>query len=244
MLERRAGITSGTGTAVCGIQFRLGTLPTKCQSNAVSFSTPLTPLTKNSNTAGTLAADTQCDHALELQALQFAMDQSGACTVIDTIINAGGVTDPSAATQKQTLLSDMFDQINGQGNAFSLDNSVNNAKSKVVQAGLSQGATCTASPPAELLQAVNAYFTDSSINGPTKALASTLDGLANTAVDTAATNALIKISNCMPEGSARQRRAKASATAAVTKARDSYTSRTAMETAWNNVLGCAAHLAA
>ena len=63
------------------------------------------------------------------------MDRSGACTAIDTIIaagaKAGGVNNPSAAEQKQSLLSDMFDQINGQGNAFSLDESVNNAVSEL-----------------------------------------------------------------------------------------------------------------
>jgi hypothetical protein len=63
------------------------------------------------------------------------MDRSGACTAIDAIITAGakagGVNNPSAAAQKQSLLSDMFDQINGQGNAFSLDGSVNNAVSEL-----------------------------------------------------------------------------------------------------------------
>lgn len=69
------------------------------------------------------------DHSLELQALQFAMTQSGACQAIDAIIKAGGQTTPSAAQQKQALLSNMFDQINGQSNAFSLDSGVNGAVS-------------------------------------------------------------------------------------------------------------------
>jgi hypothetical protein len=73
------------------------------------------------------------DHALELQALKFTMDQSGACRAIDAIIKAGGQTDPSPATQKQTLLSAMFDQINGQGNAFSLDSGVNGAVSELMR---------------------------------------------------------------------------------------------------------------
>ena len=67
---------------------------------------------------------------------------------------------------------------------------------------MSQGAACTASPPTELLKAVNAYLTDSSINGPIIALASTLDGLANTAVNTAATKALNAIA-CMTEDTSR-----------------------------------------
>ena len=79
---------------------------------------------------------------------------------------------------------------------------------------MTQGATCTASPTPELLKAVNAYFTDSSINGPTIALASTLDGLANTAVNTAAANALDAI-NCMPEATTRQKAAKTNAQQAV-----------------------------
>ena len=57
------------------------------------------------------------------------MDKSGACTAIDAIIKAGGVTNPSAAQQKQDLLSNMFDAINGQANAFSLDSTVNGAVS-------------------------------------------------------------------------------------------------------------------
>jgi len=243
MLERRVGITSGTDTPVCGIPFRLGTLPTECQANAVSFTSPVTPLTKNSNTAGTVAANTQCDHALELQALKSAMDQSGACRAIDAIIKAGGVTNPSAASQKQSLLSDMFDRINGQGNAFSLDTGVNGAKKLVVQAGLTQGATCTASPSADILKSVNAYFTDSSINGPTIALASALDGLATTAVNNAATNALAAI-NCLPEGSARQTATKNNAKTAVTAGQALYTTRTGMADAWTNVLACSATLGA
>jgi hypothetical protein len=171
------------------------------------------------------------------------MEQSGACTAIDAIIKAGGVTNPSAASQKQSLLSDMFDRINGQGNAFSLDSSVNGAKKLVVQAGLTQGAGCTASPSTELKKAVNAYFTDVSINGPTKALASTLDGLATTAVNTAATNALAAV-NCLPEGSARQRTVKTNAQQAVTDAKALYTGPTTMTTSWNNVLACSAALAA
>ncbi|KIM75146.1 hypothetical protein PILCRDRAFT_827581 [Piloderma croceum F 1598] len=171
------------------------------------------------------------------------MDQSGACRAIDAIIKAGGVTNPSAASQKQSLLSDMFDQINGQGNAFSLDSSVNGAKKLVVQAGLAQGATCTASPSTELKKAVNAYFTDSSINGPTIALASTLDGLATTAVNNGAANALTAI-NCLPEGSSRQKTTKNNAKKAVADAKALYTSQTTMATAWKNVLSCAATLAA
>ena len=174
------------------------------------------------------------DHALELQALKFAMEQSGACTAIDAIIKAGGVTNPSAASQKQSLLSNMFDQINGQGNAFSLDTNVNGAVSEltgwtilvleadihgqkklVVQAGLPQGAGCTASPSTELKKAINAYFTDPSINGPTRALATTLDGLANTAVNTAATNAQAAI-NCKDGSTTRLQNAKNSALQAVT----------------------------
>jgi len=61
------------------------------------------------------------------------MDQSGACRAIDAIIRAGGQTDPSPATQKQSLLSDMFDQINGRGNAFSLDSGVNAAVSELTR---------------------------------------------------------------------------------------------------------------
>jgi len=171
------------------------------------------------------------------------MDQSGACRAIDAIIKAGGVTSPSAASQKQSLLSDMFDRINGQGNAFSLDTGVNGAKKLVVQAGLTQGAACNASPSTELKKAVNAYFTDSSINGPTIALASTLDGLATTAVNNAANNANTAI-NCLPEGSARQTTAKNNARQAVTNAQALYTSQTAMTTAWNSVLACSAALAA
>jgi hypothetical protein len=61
------------------------------------------------------------------------MDQSGACRAIDAIIKAGGVTNPSAASQKQSLLSVMFDQINGQSNAFSLDSGVNGAVSELMR---------------------------------------------------------------------------------------------------------------
>ena len=61
-----------------------------------------------------------------------------------------------------------------------------------------------------LLFIIISSWTDSSINGPTTALASTLDGLANTAVNTAAANALDAI-NCMPEVTARQRAAKTNA---------------------------------
>jgi len=171
------------------------------------------------------------------------MDQSGACRALDAIIKAGGVSNPSATTQKQTLLSAMFDQINGQGNAFSLDTSVNGAKKTVVQQGLKSGDTCSSTISSDLAKSVNAYFTDSSINGPTKALASTLDTLANTAVNNAETNALAAI-NCLPEGSARQKSTKQKAGEDVTAGKNLYTGKTAMTDAWTGVLGCAAHLAA
>jgi hypothetical protein len=60
------------------------------------------------------------------------MVQSGACRAIDNIIAAGGQTNPSPATQKQSLLSDMFDKINAQDNAFSLDSGVNTAVSELM----------------------------------------------------------------------------------------------------------------
>jgi len=170
------------------------------------------------------------------------MTQSGACQAIDAIIKAGGQTTPSAAQQKQALLSNMFDQINGQSNAFSLDSGVNSAKSLVVAQGLQHGASCTSGSSAQLLNAVNAYFTDTSINGATRTLATTLDGLANTAVNNAEANALAAI-NCKPAGSSRQQSAVASAKAAVTAGKALYTDQTAMATSWNSVLACAAHLA-
>jgi hypothetical protein len=60
------------------------------------------------------------------------MGESGACNAIDGMITAGGRQSPSPAEQKRSLLSDMFDRINGAGNAFSLDEDVNRAVSEFV----------------------------------------------------------------------------------------------------------------
>jgi hypothetical protein len=174
VLERRAdNINSGTGTPVCGIPFRLDQpLRDKCKANAVSFTSPLTPITKagsvsnsnffynsdsryiiqNTNTAGVLPDGTQCgkhnsihlrlccgliivlfcqDHALELQALQFAIEESGACDAIKGIITASGAKVEEQVPLRKALLSDMFNQINGASNAFSLDAGVNNVVSAI-----------------------------------------------------------------------------------------------------------------
>ena len=60
------------------------------------------------------------------------MVQSGACNGIDAIIRAGGQAGSTASEQKQKLLSNMFNQINGPGNAFSLDQTVNGAVSELI----------------------------------------------------------------------------------------------------------------
>ena len=67
------------------------------------------------------------------------MEQSGACQALNAITDAtvqanqaSGQTCDSSALQRQGLLSDMFDQINGQGNAISLDTAVNNAVSELM----------------------------------------------------------------------------------------------------------------
>jgi hypothetical protein len=67
------------------------------------------------------------------------MEQSGACQALKAITDAtvqanqaSGQTCDSSALQRQGLLSDMFDQINGQGNAISLDTTVNNAVSELM----------------------------------------------------------------------------------------------------------------
>jgi hypothetical protein len=79
---------------------------------------------------------------------------------------------------------------------------------------MQNGASCAASPSSELLKAVNAYLTDPSIEGPSRALAATLDGLANTAVNDAVTNAQSAIGS-MPSGSGRQRQTKTNVQQAV-----------------------------
>jgi len=241
VLHRRLG----TGIEVCGIPFRSGSLPDACKANAVSFTKPLNPITKDSASAGKIVEGTECDHALELQALKFAMDQSGACRAMDAIIKASRVTTPSSAQQKTTLLQNMFNAINGASNAFSLDEGVNGAKALVVAAGLKDGGSCTVSSnqTPENLKAVNAYFTDTSVNGPTTQLAAQLDNLASTAVNNAETSALAKI-GCDPAGSTRQRTINDQAKADVATGKALYTGTTAMTNAWNGVLQCAAHVGA
>jgi hypothetical protein len=91
----------------------------------------------------------------------------------------------------------------------------------VVGAGLQNGDKCTASPNSGSadLKAVNAYFLDpDSINRLTKALAANLDASMNTAVNTAETNALNRIS-CGAGGNARQQGGQAKKQAAVTAAK-------------------------
>jgi len=176
------------------------------------------------------------------------MDESGACSAIaaltDIVVKATEAscqTGPSAAEQKRNLLSDMFNQINSPSNAFSLDTTVNNAKLFVVKAGLKEGAACAASPEPVLLEAVNAYFDDPSINGPTRALATTLDGLANTAVNNAVINAQAAIARI--PGGKRQAAKKIVFEAAVKKAQAFYKNQHQIQQSWDMVLACATHLA-
>ena len=153
------------------------------------------------------------DLSLELQVLKQSLDDNGACTALNKILDAASIN--NAAT-KEGLLKEMIDNINGQSNSVFLDKSVNaevracysftgppsspayfTQKRLVVQHAL--GDTSTA------LEAVKAYLANRTIESAMSALATNLDKLTATMISNAATQANAAI-NKQPSDSARQRK--------------------------------------
>ncbi|KZS87925.1 hypothetical protein SISNIDRAFT_278928 [Sistotremastrum niveocremeum HHB9708] len=109
-----------------------------------------------------------CDHVVELQVLEAAMQASGMCHVV-AALNSIGI---SRATQ----LQDMADVINGPSNLLFLASAINRAKATFVVNAMNSH-TITSANVANV--AVSAYLRDQFVTSGSLAVAQHLDTLIN-----------------------------------------------------------------
>ncbi|PSS30959.1 hypothetical protein PHLCEN_2v2484 [Hermanssonia centrifuga] len=214
--------------AVCGSDFRSLVDFSSCLPNQVAFTSTPPAVTKEvlpDTESSSVPPDSQCDHTVELQVLDFVAKAAKLCDVLTAMANVGH--------SKQTLLQPASETISGLQNLNFLDKTVNNNKRVVVQRAL-KGNKQT-SQPKDL--AVGNYL--ALVKADSQKVASSLDANIATIITTAQT-----VLKGLPDGTTSKtgRKDKAAANkAALSSALEEYDKTKTVTAAWNNILAEAPH---
>ncbi|THG92929.1 hypothetical protein EW026_g8151 [Hermanssonia centrifuga] len=215
----------GKRDAVCGVDFRSLVNSKSCLPKQVAFtSTPpaVTKVTLPNASAASVPKDSQCDHTVELQVLDFVAKQAKLCEVLTAMANVG--------QKKDSLLGPASTTISGIQNLNFLDKVVNNNKRSVVQKALNGKPQGSQAKDA----AVGNYL--ALVKGDSVQIASTLDANIATIITTAQT-----VLQKLPPGTTKRGDKDRINKEALTTALANYDKTKTVTAAWNNVLAVAPH---
>ncbi|PSR76743.1 hypothetical protein PHLCEN_2v8228 [Hermanssonia centrifuga] len=215
----------GKRDAVCSVDFRRLVDFDSCLPKKVAFTSvppAVTKVTLPDALSKSVPADSQCDHAVELQVLDFVAKQAKLCEVLTAMANAGQT--------KDSLLGPASQTISALPNLNFLNKVVNNNKRVVVQRGLNGKAQ--GKEPADL--AVGNYL--ALVKTDTVHTAAALDAdIAK--IITTAEGVLAKL----PDGTSKRGDKDRIKKDALKTALANYDKTKTVTAAWNNVLTKAPH---